>query len=127
VVRILGSTSIIIHSPSEKQVKDLERQLNEQQAKLQEQQVRLQEQQTTIRNQELRQKQFDEQLQALRASRNKPERFESPGFVFAIFSAIRMFRFSCFIQKCARLCRQWRFSFCRTTCAWRIVISPIIP
>ena len=63
---------IIIHSPSEKQMKDLERQLNEQQDRLQEQQARLQEQQTKIQNQELRQKQFDEQLQALRASRNKP-------------------------------------------------------
>jgi hypothetical protein len=65
-------SQVIIHSPSEKQVRDLERQLCEQQARLQEQQARLQEQQTKIQDQELRQKQLEEQFQTLRASLNKP-------------------------------------------------------
>jgi hypothetical protein len=69
---VSNDAPVIIHSPSEKQVKDLERQLSEQQARLQEQQATLQEQQSKIKDQELRQKQLDEQLQALRASLNKP-------------------------------------------------------
>jgi hypothetical protein len=67
-----NDAQVIVHSPSEKQVRDLERQICEQQARLQEQQARLQEQQMKIQDQDLRQKQLEEQFQALRASLNKP-------------------------------------------------------